>query len=51
MVDVDDLAINTDISQTLIQYEMSRRELGPKLYGLNQGRIHRGIHRCSHTNE
>lgn len=37
MVDVDDLAINTDISQTLIQYEMSRRELGPKLYGLIKG--------------
>ena len=37
MVDVDELALNTDASQTLIQYELSRRGLGPKLYGVFTG--------------
>ena len=37
MVDVDEFAINTETSSTLIAYEMSRRGLGPKIYGLFKG--------------
>lgn len=37
IVDVDEFAINTDISSTLIAYEMSRRGLGPKMYGIFKG--------------
>lgn len=37
MIDVDDLAMNTDTSSTLIAYEMSRRGLGPKMYGIFKG--------------
>ena len=37
VADVDSLGINTDASQTLIQYEMSRRGLGPTIYGIVHG--------------
>lgn len=37
MLDVDDFAMNTDTSSTLIAYEMSRSGLGPKMFGLFKG--------------
>ena len=37
VVDVDEFAINTDTSSALIAYEMSRRGLGPKMYGVFKG--------------
>ena len=37
MVDTDDFAINTDSTIKIIAYEMGRRGLGPKVYGLFNG--------------
>ena len=48
IVDADEFAMNTETSRMLIAYEMGRRGLGPKLYGLFKGgSIEEYIH--SHT--